>query len=201
MPIDVLDRLLRPLRRGPVTAATRPRRRTLPPAARGLPELDAARCDASAACVDGLPDRGDPAAAAGDVVRSTPGACIFCGACARACPRDAIRLGRPDRARGTNARRRCVIVTPIERPESSRRRRPPAMPRPAPSAPASTPRARSRARDPPPPRAVAPRPPPGRRLVQRLRLGDRGAAQPVPRRPAPGDRLRRVARGTPTCCS
>jgi formate hydrogenlyase subunit 6/NADH:ubiquinone oxidoreductase subunit I len=91
MPFDVLDRLLRPLRGGPVTSRYPDGPPDLPPAARGLPVLDASRCDGSAACVAICPTRAislsEPAWAV-DV-----GACIFCGACARACPRDAIRLG------------------------------------------------------------------------------------------------------------
>ncbi len=92
MPLDVLDRILRPLRSRPVTSRYPDEPPELPPAARGLPELDAARCVGSAACVDGLPDRGDPARRR-SVWSLDAGACIFCGACARACPRDAIQLG------------------------------------------------------------------------------------------------------------
>ncbi|MGZ8514864.1 MAG: 4Fe-4S dicluster domain-containing protein [Candidatus Limnocylindrales bacterium] len=91
MPFDVFDRLLRPLRARPVTSRYPDAPPELPAAARGLPELDAIRCDGSAACVSACPT--------GAIVLSDShwtldaGACIFCGACARACPRDAIRLG------------------------------------------------------------------------------------------------------------
>ncbi len=91
MPFDVFDRLLRPLRSPRVTSRYPDAGPDLPPAARGLPELDAVRCDGSAACVSVCPT--------GAIVLSDSiwlldaGACIFCGACARACPRDAIRLG------------------------------------------------------------------------------------------------------------
>jgi len=88
---DVLDRLLRPLSRGPVTSRYPDAPPDLPEAARGLPELDPARCDRSGTCVDACPT------GAITLAESTwsldVGACIFCGACARACPRDAIRLG------------------------------------------------------------------------------------------------------------
>jgi formate hydrogenlyase subunit 6/NADH:ubiquinone oxidoreductase subunit I len=91
MPLDVLDRLLRPLRARPVTSRYPDVAPDLPAAARGLPELDAARCDGSAACVDVCPTG---AIALSDGVWSLDaGRCILCGACGRACPRDAIRLG------------------------------------------------------------------------------------------------------------
>ncbi len=91
MPLDVFDRLLRPLRSRPVTSRYPDAPPELAPAARGLPELVAVRCDGSASCVGACPT--------GAIRLSTStwsldaGACIFCGACARACPREAIRLG------------------------------------------------------------------------------------------------------------
>ena len=91
MPLDAFDRLLRPLRRGPVTSHYPDVSPDLAPAARGLPELDVIRCDGSASCVGACPTG---AIDLSDSVWSIDaGACIFCGACARACPRDAIRLG------------------------------------------------------------------------------------------------------------
>jgi formate hydrogenlyase subunit 6/NADH:ubiquinone oxidoreductase subunit I len=91
MPLDVFDRILRPLRRGPVTSRYPDTPPQLPPAARGLPELDPTRCDGTADCVAICPT------GAIRVLASTwqldAGACIFCGACERSCPRDAIRLG------------------------------------------------------------------------------------------------------------
>ncbi len=90
MPMDILDRILRPLRRGPVTGRYPTAPPDLPPAARGLPELDASRCDGNAACVTACPT---------GAIRVTPGAwtldagaCILCAACARACPTGAISL-------------------------------------------------------------------------------------------------------------
>lgn len=91
MPMDVLDRILRPLRRGRVTSRYPDAPPELPPAARGLPQLDPARCDATAACVAACPT---------GAIRVSPGewaldagACTFCAACARACPTGAITLG------------------------------------------------------------------------------------------------------------
>ncbi|TAK00905.1 MAG: 4Fe-4S dicluster domain-containing protein [Chloroflexota bacterium] len=91
MPLDVFDRLLRPLRGRPVTSRYPDVRPELAAAARGLPELDTDRCDASAACVDACPT--GAIRLEGQRWWLDLGACIFCGACARACPRDAIRLG------------------------------------------------------------------------------------------------------------
>jgi hydrogenase-4 component H len=91
MPRDVFDRLLGPLRRGPVTSRYPDAPPDLAAAARGLPELDPARCDSSGPCVEACPTRAI-SLADGRWSLDT-GDCIFCGACARACPRDAIRLG------------------------------------------------------------------------------------------------------------
>ena len=91
MPLDVFDRILRPLRRGPVTSRYPDAPPQLSPASRGLPELDASRCDGNAACVAACPTA---------AIRVAPGtwsldagACIFCGACARVCPTTAIEIG------------------------------------------------------------------------------------------------------------
>jgi formate hydrogenlyase subunit 6/NADH:ubiquinone oxidoreductase subunit I len=91
MPFDVFDRILRPLRKGPVTSRYPVRAPDLPPAARGLPELDATRCDGTGACVDVCPTRA--ISLVGSTWTLDVGACVFCGACARACPRDALALG------------------------------------------------------------------------------------------------------------
>ena len=107
MPMDVLGRLLRPLRRGPVTSRYPDRPPLLPPAARGLPELDPSRCDGNGACVAACPT---------GAIRLGPGtwsldagACVFCGACSRACGPEAIRLGsRIELA--TDERERLVVV-------------------------------------------------------------------------------------------
>ncbi len=92
MPFDVFDRFLGPLRRSPVTSGYPERPPVLPPAARGLPELEVLRCDGSAACVDACPTGAIVLTEA--VWSIDAGACIFCGDCARACPRAAIRLGQ-----------------------------------------------------------------------------------------------------------
>lgn len=91
MPMDVLDRILRPLRRGRLTSRYPAVAPALPPAARGLPLLDAARCDANAACVTACPT-GAIGVTPGEWTLDA-GACTFCAACARACPTGAIALG------------------------------------------------------------------------------------------------------------
>jgi formate hydrogenlyase subunit 6/NADH:ubiquinone oxidoreductase subunit I len=91
MPMDVLDRILRPLRRGSVTSRYPAGLPELPPTARGLPELDASLCDGNAACVAACPTGAihvEPGTWSIDA-----GACVFCAACARVCPTAAIRLG------------------------------------------------------------------------------------------------------------
>jgi formate hydrogenlyase subunit 6/NADH:ubiquinone oxidoreductase subunit I len=91
MPLDVFDRILRPLRRGPATSRYPDGQPDLPPGARGLPELDATRCDGSATCVAACPTQAIRVTA--PTWSLDAGACIFCGACERVCPTGAIRLG------------------------------------------------------------------------------------------------------------
>ena len=87
---DLRERLLRPLALGPVTARHPAVAPALPPAARGLPVVDPARCDATGACVTACPT--------GAIVltdgewRLDLGRCVFCAACVDACPTDAIAL-------------------------------------------------------------------------------------------------------------
>ncbi len=91
MPFDVLDRLLRPLRSKALPRRYPDAPPEMPAPARGRPELDPRRCDASAACVNACPT--GAILVDGATWRLDLGACIFCGACARACPRGAIRHG------------------------------------------------------------------------------------------------------------
>jgi len=106
MPLDVFDRILRPLRRGPATSRYPDMPPDLPPAARGLPELDPARCDGNAACVGACPTAAIRVAA--PTWSLDAGACIFCGACERVCPTGAIRLG--DRIELASERREDLVV-------------------------------------------------------------------------------------------
>lgn len=92
MPFDVLHRFLRPLRSRPVTSDYPDRPLRLPPSVRGLPELDAGRCDGSAACVAVCPTRA--ITLDGPTWTLDAGKCIMCGACVAICPRDALRLGQ-----------------------------------------------------------------------------------------------------------
>jgi formate hydrogenlyase subunit 6/NADH:ubiquinone oxidoreductase subunit I len=91
MPLTVLDRFLRPLRGRPVTRPYPAQPLELPAGARGLPELDTDRCDASAACVPACPT-GAIAVVEGSW-RLDAGRCVFCAACVAACPTDAIGMG------------------------------------------------------------------------------------------------------------
>jgi NADH-quinone oxidoreductase subunit I len=90
MPFDVFDRLLGPLRGGPVTSRYPDAAPELPRAARGLPMLDPARCNGTAACVTACPTGAISLTA--DTWNLDAGACIMCGACERACPQDAIQM-------------------------------------------------------------------------------------------------------------
>jgi formate hydrogenlyase subunit 6/NADH:ubiquinone oxidoreductase subunit I len=107
---DLRERLLRPLVRGPVTARHPLVAPVLPPAARGLPAVDPARCDATGACATVCPTSAivlEPGSWRLDL-----GRCVFCAACADACPRDAILLtGRVELAAAD--RTAVVTVTPM----------------------------------------------------------------------------------------
>jgi len=114
MPMDLLDRFLRPLRARPLTRRYPEESAILAPALRGLPELDASRCDSSAACVAVCPTGAIELTATTWAVDA--GRCVFCGVCEVACPRNAIRLGQRFElaARSRSALR---MITPIGNPE------------------------------------------------------------------------------------
>jgi len=88
MPLDVFDRYLRPLRRGRATSAYPVALPDLGPAARGLPVLDAAACDANGACAVACPT-GAISAGSG-AWGLDAGKCIMCDACVAACPTGAL---------------------------------------------------------------------------------------------------------------
>lgn len=103
---DIRERLLRPLIRGPFTGRHPAVAPSLPPAARGLPVVDPARCDATGACVAACPT--SAIALGSGAWRLDLGRCVLCAGCADACPRGAIALtGRIELA----ARDRSALVT------------------------------------------------------------------------------------------
>jgi formate hydrogenlyase subunit 6/NADH:ubiquinone oxidoreductase subunit I len=110
MPIDLIERFLRPLRRPPLTGGYPVEPSILAPSSRGLPEVDLERCDASGDCVSVCPTSALvllPGSWAVDA-----GRCVFCAACAVACPRDAIQLGQRFEL-AAHARGSLILVTPI----------------------------------------------------------------------------------------
>jgi Ni,Fe-hydrogenase III small subunit/formate hydrogenlyase subunit 6/NADH:ubiquinone oxidoreductase subunit I len=98
MPLDILRRLITPLR-DPVPTSHYPETAPLLQAAtRGLPEIDPTRCENTGACVEVCPtDAIELAPAAGfGAARGKPsidaGKCVFCAACVLACPSGAIKM-------------------------------------------------------------------------------------------------------------
>ena len=91
MPMDLVGRILRPLRGGPRTRRYPDVRPALAPAMRGFPEIDATCCDAGAACARACPTRA--IVVLPGAVTIDAGRCIFCGVCAAACPQGAIVMG------------------------------------------------------------------------------------------------------------
>ena len=89
MPLDVLDRFLRPLRRGRATSAYPVAPPDLAPAARGLPALDPDACDANGACATACPTGAITLSLA--EWRLDAGKCVMCDACVAACPTGALR--------------------------------------------------------------------------------------------------------------
>ena len=111
MPLDVLRRLLTPLREPIVTSRYPDAPPVLQPATRGLPEVDPARCERAGACVTACPTGAIALDDAGWAVDA--GRCVFCSACALACPHDAIQLGSRVELAGRD-RADLVIVTRLE---------------------------------------------------------------------------------------
>ncbi len=91
MPLDVLHRLLAPLREPPLSSRYPDAPPLVQPATRGLPELDPARCARERACADACPT--SAITVLGDAWSIDAGRCVFCAACAIACPNGAIRMG------------------------------------------------------------------------------------------------------------
>src|SRR5687767_13635449 len=83
------------LRSGRVTTTYPEQPEPAPPAYRGRPVINPARCDCSAACADACPSGAISVLPLGpdatgwelDLAR-----CVFCGLCAEACPNDAISI-------------------------------------------------------------------------------------------------------------
>jgi Ni,Fe-hydrogenase III small subunit/formate hydrogenlyase subunit 6/NADH:ubiquinone oxidoreductase subunit I len=96
MPFDILRRLLTPFA-NPVPTSRYPLDAPLlAPAARGLPEVDLEACGlreaCGLACADACPTRAIDALDGRWNVDA--GRCVFCGACAIACPKAAVSMGR-----------------------------------------------------------------------------------------------------------
>jgi formate hydrogenlyase subunit 6/NADH:ubiquinone oxidoreductase subunit I len=111
MPMDIVERFLRPIRTQSVTRRYPEEPALLAPAMRGLPVLDPTRCDSSASCVSACPT--GAITLGWDAWTVDAGRCVMCAACESACPRDAIRLGQRFELAG-RTRGGLQLVTRIE---------------------------------------------------------------------------------------
>ena len=111
MPLDVLDRFLRPLRRGRVTSRYPVAPPDLAPAARGLPVLDAAACDLTGACAVACPT-GAIEAGPGRW-RLDAGRCVMCDVCVAACPTGALRHANGIELAARTRRELVVLGQPV----------------------------------------------------------------------------------------
>jgi Ni,Fe-hydrogenase III small subunit/formate hydrogenlyase subunit 6/NADH:ubiquinone oxidoreductase subunit I len=104
MPLDLVRRLITPLR-DPVPTSLYPGAAPLLQAAiRGLPAIDPDRCDDNGDCARACPTGAIEAEASGAIRAVDAGRCVFCAACVTACPAGAmtmtsrVELARPSRA-------------------------------------------------------------------------------------------------------
>jgi Ni,Fe-hydrogenase III small subunit/formate hydrogenlyase subunit 6/NADH:ubiquinone oxidoreductase subunit I len=99
MPLDLVRRLLKPLRDPVATSRYPDTEPLLQFATRGLPEIDPARCRDAGVCVEVCPtgaiemaDGGPSTAGAASAPSIDAGKCVFCAACVLACPNGAISM-------------------------------------------------------------------------------------------------------------
>ena len=90
MPLDILHRLLAPLREPPLSSRYPDAPPLVPAATRGLPAVDATRCARERACVAACPT--GAIAVEEETWSVDAGRCVFCAACAPACPHAAIAM-------------------------------------------------------------------------------------------------------------
>jgi Ni,Fe-hydrogenase III small subunit/formate hydrogenlyase subunit 6/NADH:ubiquinone oxidoreductase subunit I len=94
MPVDLLHRLLDPLRHPAGTARYPAAAPLVAAATRGLPEIDPARCESTGECVTSCPTRAIGLDPSGGLPILDAGKCVFCAACVEACPSGAISMSR-----------------------------------------------------------------------------------------------------------
>ena len=113
MPLDLVRRLITPLR-NPVAVSKYPAAAPLlADATRGLPQIDPILCENDGACVESCPT-GAIKWTSGAVESIDAGKCIFCAACVLACPKDAISMtSRVELA----SVKRDALIDPMEPPD------------------------------------------------------------------------------------
>lgn len=111
MPLDVVRRLIGPLRTPIVTSRYPAAPPVLQPATHGLPVVDPTRCDREDACVAACPTAAITVTDSAWAIDA--GRCVFCSACVSACPTGAVTMGGPTvLVRGDRAA--LVILTRLE---------------------------------------------------------------------------------------
>jgi Ni,Fe-hydrogenase III small subunit/formate hydrogenlyase subunit 6/NADH:ubiquinone oxidoreductase subunit I len=116
MPLDLVQRLLDPLRHPAGTSRYPAEAPLVAPAARGLPEIDPARCERTGECVTACPTRAIRLDPAGGLPILDAGRCVFCAACVEACPGGAISMSRRVELASTD---RAGLVASMERVTSA----------------------------------------------------------------------------------
>jgi Ni,Fe-hydrogenase III small subunit/ferredoxin len=102
MPLDLVRRLLTPLR-DPVATSRYPEAAPLVQfATRGMPEIDPTMCEGEGDCAEACPTEAIELGISGAIRAIDAGRCVFCAACVTACPKGALSMSSRVELAGTD---------------------------------------------------------------------------------------------------